>query len=168
MPRRKRTAAGRPAPKPAPPLTAELAARFWSKVKIAGPDECWEWLAYKDRGYGRFMVHGGEKPLAFKAHRLSYAWLVGETEPDLQLDHVCRNPSCVNPAHLEPVTNRENGLRGVSFAAENAKKTHCKHGHEFTPENTARDARGWRICRACRQRRNDASNAKRRTEWAAA
>ncbi len=70
------------------------------------------------------------------AHRAVYEWLVGPIPDGLQIDHLCRNPGCINPSHMEPVTPRENVMRGDTIAAENAAKTHCKHGHEFTAENT--------------------------------
>lgn len=119
--------------------------RFWSKVDRRGHDECWEWMAAKvPMGYGQLRIPGGH----LYAHRVAYEELVGPIPDGLSLDHLCRNTSCVNPAHLEPVTHRENCLRGVGFSAKNALKTHCKRGHEFSEENT-RAYRGRRLCRAC-------------------
>jgi HNH endonuclease len=79
-----------------------------------------------------------------------YRLLVGPVPEGLELDHLCRNRACVNPAHLEPVSHRENVLRGASFAAINAVKTHCIHdGHPFDDVNTIVRPEGRRGCRAC-------------------
>jgi hypothetical protein len=61
---------------------------------------------------------------------------MGPIPPNRQLDHLCRNPQCVNPKHLDLVSHRENVLRGIGFYAINARKTHCPQGHPYTPENT--------------------------------
>ena len=107
---------------------------------------CWVWTAYRDRdGYG---VVSDTSNRGRRAHRAVYELHVGPIPEGLQLDHLCRNTGCVNPAHLEPVTCRVNLLRGDTVNARNAQKTHCKRGHEFTPENTGRQPRG-RYCRTC-------------------
>lgn len=128
-----------------PYLPAE--ERLWRNVDRRGPNECWPWLGALDDGYGRVRVDGIRKP----AHR--YAWeLANRAVPDGQvMDHLCRNRACCNPAHLEPVDNRTNLLRGDTHAAANAAKTRCVRGHEFTEENTYVDSLGKRICRKCRQ-----------------
>jgi hypothetical protein len=79
------------------------------------------------------------------AHRVAYELVIGQIPAGLELDHLCRNVVCVNPAHLEPVTRAENMRR------RSAAQTHCKHGHEFTPENTYYYWHGGRhrACRAC-------------------
>ncbi len=126
-----------------PELSQTEEERFWSKVEKT--ESCWIWTGYKDKlGYGRF---GKDRP-----YRFAYTLLVGPIPPGLSLDHLCRNPSCVNPAHLEPVTHRTNVLRGINPMAQEARQMHCKRGHEFTPENT-RLYRGHRYCRACDRER---------------
>lgn len=125
-----------------------LAIRFWQKVVKS--EGCWEWTgAHDGGGYGHIKVDGK----MLKAHRISYEWARGEIPPSLDIDHLCRNRSCVNPAHMEPVPRRENTRRGEGATAQHGRKTHCKRGHEFTPENTYRYRTG-RICRTCRREYN--------------
>lgn len=128
-------------------LTPAVMERFWAKVAIATPDECWEWRAGKSHGYGNFYL--GTNIRNARAHRVAYESLVGPIPDGLVLDHLCRNPGCVNPHHLEPVSDRENILRGTSPSADFARRNDCDNGHEFTPENTALGPRGSRVCRIC-------------------
>jgi hypothetical protein len=119
------------------------------------------WIANRvPSSTGYVAMKGGPERLL---HRLMYREVVGPIPEGLVLDHLCRNPSCVNPAHLEPVTQTENVLRGVGPTAVNARKTHCMRGHEFTPENTyIATGRTWRNCRECgRQRDRERYKAKR-------
>ena len=122
--------------------------RFWANVDASG--DCWEWTsALHPSGYGYFTAKGRK---SWRAHRYAWTLLVGEIATGMTLDHRCRNRRCVNPDHLEPVTSEENNLRSGSFSAINARKTHCKYGHEFTPENTYvqyNKGKPGRRCRAC-------------------
>jgi hypothetical protein len=120
--------------------------RFWSKV-VVRPSGCWEWQgSLISQGYGSFGI--GPTGRGVRVHRFAYE-LLRERIPDgLTLDHLCRNRACCNPNHLEPVTNTENVLRGVGLTAQNARKTHCMRGHEFTPENTTH-FQNRRRCRVC-------------------
>jgi hypothetical protein len=90
-----------------------------------------------------------------KAHRFMYEALIGEIPEGLVLDHLCGITRCINPDHLEPVTNRENLLRGQGIAASNLRKTHCKHGHPL--ENNVYVFRTSRICKTCHIARVDKS-----------
>lgn len=113
---------------------------------------CWIWQGATDsRGYGRISIHNRRSCLA---HRVAYEAFVGKCDDELELDHLCRNPSCVNPWHLEPVTHEENVRRGSAGAVNGARmhaKTHCKYGHPYTSENTRIDTRGARVCRTCQR-----------------
>lgn len=111
--------------------------------------ECWIWTGRLEQNYGNY---GGRV-----AHRESYKRLVGEIPEGLELDHLCRRPSCVNPLHLQPVTRAENRRRRY------AAMTHCKRGHEFTPENT-RLSGGSRHCRECDRRRHREYKARKSAE----
>jgi hypothetical protein len=127
-------------------LTAE--ERFWAKVdKSAGPDGCWPWLAARQPGrYGQFsLTHRCQ----IGAHRFAYELSAGPIPDGLVIDHLCRNPICVNPAHLEAVTGRQNLMRGETLAAANAAKTHCPHGHKYDEANTRVGPSGKRTCRIC-------------------
>lgn len=120
---------------------------------------CWEWTGSKDRGgYGRFSYE--RKPVL--AHRWIHEKINGPVPDGLQLDHLCRNRSCVNPNHLEVVTQRENMMRGDGPSAKHARKTHCTYGHEFTEENTYRHKGNRRMCRTCMNRRHRERSARTR------
>lgn len=125
--------------------------RFWSKVYIDTTGHgCWEWMDTPHHtGYGHMRV-GNSKIMA---HRLSYALNVGEIPQGLHLDHGCRNRSCVRPDHLEPVTNRENILRGTGPSAMNAQKTLCPNGHKYDMEEKGRHGTA-RRCGTCRRESN--------------
>lgn len=143
---------------------ATLAQRFWVKVDVAGPvpeyaphlGRCWIWLgAHTDLGYGRLYI-GSEDHYARPAHQISYEIHVGPMPPGLVIDHLCRVPACVNPSHLEPVTQEENTRRGTAaeaLAAARASITHCPAGHAYEGENliVAPNGSGYmtRSCRAC-------------------
>mgnify|MGYP001601937125 CR=1 FL=1 len=121
--------------------------RFWEKVDKNGSNGCWVWGAWtNERGYGLFSPTHRDKIFA---HRWAYENINGPIPEGYQLDHLCRNRICVNPAHLEVVTPQQNTLRGQSFAAVNARKTHCPQGHPYDLFNTSMHFSGRRRCRAC-------------------
>jgi hypothetical protein len=119
---------------------------FWSKAdRLEEYGDCLIWMPErKTVTYGQYWK--GDRMVL--AHRFAYMLIVGEIPKGLCIDHLCRTPACVNPEHLEAVTERENILRGVSAPAKNAKKTHCKRGHEFNEINTYK-VPGGRACRTC-------------------
>lgn len=130
--------------------------RFWEKVNRDGPipDErpglgpCWEWTAGTTaQGYGGFHP---SKTVMVLAHRWSLQQAQGELDPMKVVDHLCRNRRCVNPDHLEQVTNEENLRRGAGFALRNGMRDSCKNGHPYTADNTYIEPNGNGIrCRAC-------------------
>jgi hypothetical protein len=131
------------------------------------PDGCWIWTGKTNsRGYG-LIRKGGRSSPEVAVHRVVYSELGGEIPEGLTLDHLCCNVACVNPAHLEPVTRRENTLRqirdGRAFdrGAAWRQKTHCPHGHAYDVENTY-VYRGKRNCRECKRQRGRARDARRR------
>jgi hypothetical protein len=123
-------------------------------------ESCWLWLGTKNRkGYGRFQYKWVRRP----AHTVSYFLHTGDLVlAPMELDHLCRNTSCVNPNHLEPVTHQENVRR--------ASKTHCKWGHAFTPENTltwtSKRGETERLCKQCRRRRKLVTRARAKAKLA--
>ncbi len=120
--------------------------RFWAKVDVTAADLCWHWTAgLQSAGYGRFSADGRD----IGAHRFAYELLVGPIPEGLHIDHLCRVRHCVNPEHLEPVTQRENILRGECPAALNARMTECPRGHPFDEANTYLTG-GQRTCRTCK------------------
>jgi hypothetical protein len=180
---------------PIPLWTPELAASF--ALYVPAPDPvtgCQNWTGQKyTTGYGRFYIPSGEKGRAgrqYRAHRVAYAWKYGDPG-EAVLDHLCHDPllciqdehgwcshrACVNVEHLGLSTRGENVRRGLPGSplwspAGNSNKTHCDHGHEFTPENTyIAPGTGWRQCRTCKaatavrntEANRDRINARRRT-----
>lgn len=129
-----------------------LLQRFEAKIQRNG-SSCWMWIGtLGNHGYGVIGKGRRDEPVLL-AHRLSYETYVGPIPDGMQLDHLCRNRRCVNPAHLQPVTRRINILRGESAPAKNARKTHCPRGHEYTPDNTFFTKTGSRLCCACGRER---------------
>lgn len=124
-------------------LSETAITRFWAKVNRGGDDACWLWKGATDGTgrYGSFSVNGKLE----RAHRVAYELLVGPVPEDLVLDHLCKVTLCVNPRHLEPVTQYENIMRGDSLQAQNARKTHCPRGHPYDMVMP----NGGRTCRTC-------------------
>lgn len=142
--------------------TSTLGERFWSKVDKT--DGCWNWIAGKNHyGYGSYRLNVDGRSFAAQAHRLAYEDQHGPISDGLVIDHLCRNPACVNPDHMEVVTRGENVLRGESSSAihargercgrcrscTNAAKTHCDRGHPFSGSNLYVAKSGMRMCKAC-------------------
>lgn len=127
----------------------DLPPRFWDKVEMLD-NGCWQWTAARGgTGYGHFKLDGKVRA----AHALTYELFVGPVPDGLVLDHLCRNRACCNPQHLEAVTHKVNILRGENYCAEQARKTRCVNGHEFTPENTSVriDSKSGRRCKSCQR-----------------
>lgn len=128
--------------------------RFHRNIEVDEDTGCWLWRGtrFSKNGYGRFYFLGKEHA----SHRFAYELHVGRIAPSKRLDHLCsrldfsgvrtvRNRHCVNPNHLEAVSEKQNTLRGAGPSATNARKQTCPVGHEYS----GRDKRGRRICRTC-------------------
>lgn len=113
--------------------------------------ECWEWLGWRDKdGYGKYSPY----KVGLRAHRYSYETFIGDIPDGYVIDHLCRNTSCVNPEHLEPVTNKENLYRGNGFSGVNYRKTHCISNHPLSGDNLRIQKKtGKRYCKECDRRR---------------
>ncbi|MEN9449728.1 MAG: phage BigPaolini [Pseudomonadota bacterium] len=127
--------------------------KFISKISISDGN-CWNWTGYsnsKKNGYGKFHINGKY----YYSHRCSYLMFHGRINSGLVIDHICKNRLCCNPDHLREVSNRENVLNNSnSTSAANKIKTHCKHGHVFSYENTYRRKNALaRDCRVCMHNR---------------
>lgn len=106
------------------PTDPRLPARITSRLRVDPATGCWLWTGFVQKltGYAQIRMGNGYRPCA---HRAVYTLLAGAIPAGLTLDHLCRVRHCVNPAHLEPVTAKENCLRGVSPFAKNARKSCC-------------------------------------------
>ncbi len=140
-----------------PHCGGSLEHKLWTYVDRNGPllspylGPCWLWTGRLNRGgYGV-----GYADRAVRVHRWAYELLHGPIPDGLDIDHLCRVRRCVNPAHLEAVTRRENLRRGNGVGAQHAKQTHCVHGHAFDEANTYWRRDGSRDCRACRRERKE-------------
>jgi hypothetical protein len=130
-------------------LRPEQIARFHASYFMEPNCGCWIWTGtVEEGGYGRFTI--AKQKLA-SAHRISYFLHKGEIPSGMQLDHLCRVRCCVNPDHLEAVTNQVNAARGEA-GYHHKLKTHCKRGHPFDDENTIWINSGkHRRCRECQK-----------------
>lgn len=132
--------------------------RFWSRVNFHGgtgftadplarvtevDGECWVWSGWKKGLYGQFEVYGRAMP----AHRVAYLDMGNKIADAMELDHLCRNPICVRPEHLEPVTHGENIRRGL-HPLDN--RSSCLHGHDLTPDNIIVRNRSNGTVKSCR------------------
>lgn len=130
-------------------ISPGLYLRFLRYISPEPNSGCWLWTGSEDRhGYGTFSIRNYPRP----AHRIAYLLFVGNIPRELQLDHLCRNSYCVNPAHLEPVTQQENIKRG-NAGRKDRIKTHCAQGHPFAGDNVRTikrpNGRTGRVCRTC-------------------
>lgn len=140
-------------------MTPEQSLRYWSKVNKASEDECWEWSGARNgKGYGQFGLNGKST----STHRISYTIHHGEIPDGMIICHLCNNPPCVNPRHLYLGTAHDNMRQAVNEGRlAPQRKTHCKNGHEFTPENTIIRNQGnkkgrtsgstYRCCKECKR-----------------
>lgn len=118
---------------------------------------CWVWTGKINKfGYGYFQI---DRATSARAHRFAYEQWAGAIPDGLVIDHLCRNRACVNPDHLEPVTQAENTARGLLWQSQ---KTHCPAGHEYSLDNTRVRANGHRVCRTCHREQEAIRHEKRR------
>lgn len=128
---------------PKDPYSQRIVNRFLKKIEVH-ENGCWMWKGVLVGGYAQMYIYQRK----VYGYRWTYILFKGAIPDGLQLDHLCRNRSCVNPDHLELVTQRENILRGIAPTAINARKTHCPKGHPYNEKNTYVWNNG-RKCRIC-------------------
>lgn len=135
--------------KPVPEPSAKVLRRMWSKIKQEG--DCWLWTGATNWEYGSTSIDTGD----FRAHRLFFSWFKYDIPKGLTIDHLCKNRRCVNPDHLEDVTQKENIHRAL-------KRPYCKNGHAQIPENRYRYKNGRERCRPCLKLKSAKARADRR------
>ncbi len=131
-------------------MSKSVIQRFQKFIELDLLSGCWLWKGAVINGYGYFCVNGK----SVRAHRFSYTHWNGDIPQELQIHHLCRNTNCVNPEHLQVVTQKTNVLLGFNPCAINARKTHCVRGHKFNNENTRiyQERRHCKTCNRLRQR----------------
>lgn len=143
-------------------MTAKMTwASFWARVRQGPTSDCWPWVGTFNRsGYGRVHRWGRQE----QTHRVAYELAVGPIEPGMEIDHLCRNRACCNPAHMEVVTHRENTMRGQTIVAAAAARTHCPRGHPYDEVNTYFHPSCGRMCRTCQREHKRAYKRRKRLE----
>lgn len=147
-------------------MTERWVSRFSEKIFPVTESGCWIWDSEvnKSHGYGMFLLNGKY----VRAHRVSYELFKGPIPKGLHIDHLCRVKCCVNPDHLEAVTNRVNVLRGVGATAVNARKETCPYGHKYDSIKRTRCKRTkgvqviQRVCKSCVRVANHSQYLKRK------
>lgn len=139
-------------------MSVTFETRFRAKFEVR-PNGCWEWTASLSKGYGQFRAGGTHRG----AHRVAYELWVGPIPDGLHIDHLCSNPICVNPDHLEPVTCEVNLLRGATTLTRiNREKTHCPQGHPYAGDNLRFTPNGGRYCLSCKRIKKAEYDARQR------
>lgn len=138
------------------PTPEQTVARFFAKVNKDGPipeyaphlGKCWIWESSLTRqGYGKFQIGKTAKKIS---HRYSYEIAHGEIPKGMVLDHLCRVRKCVNPAHLEAVTSKENTRRGLAPSIVSHFQPNCKNGHSKADHGTTHKS-GMFVCKECQR-----------------
>lgn len=129
-------------------MTGPTEAKFWANT-MPNDAGCWIWLGtLTKQGYGYCPAALRPIPGLWPTHRIAYTLANGPIPDGLVIDHLCRVRACCNPVHLEAVTNAENVRRAAYPTITTPPRTHCKNGHQLTPENTY-VTWGYRKCRTC-------------------
>lgn len=139
--------------------------KFFQRVSES-PDGCWLWARPQHDGYGRFTA--GPSRVKLMAHRWIYEHMIAEIPEGTEIDHLCKRRNCVNPYHLDPVTQRVNSLRSDNIGGVNTRKVRCNSGHPFDVANTYITPDGRRECRQCRKAASARYNQRRARKLSAA